>query len=130
MVDVFPTAWVVQRLGRSPGKVALTFDDGPDPRWTPKILDILKQKNAKATFFVIGRNMEDYPELVTREVAEGHAHPGGRTAPRGDGGGLSRTRLSSSPPTAPHLSQMGGCLHVGPGAYSVFRLPSAFCTVW
>ena len=72
MVDVFPTAWVVQRLGRSPGKVALTFDDGPDPRWTPKILDILKQKNAKATFFVIGRNMEDYPELVTREVAEGH----------------------------------------------------------
>ena len=70
-VDVFPTAWVVQRLGKAPGKVALTFDDGPDPRWTPKILSILKEKNAKATFFVIGRNMEDYPELVEREVDEG-----------------------------------------------------------
>jgi len=70
--QVFPTAWIVQRLGQSPGKVALTFDDGPDPRWTPKILDILKAKQAPATFFVIGRNMEDYPEIVSREVREGH----------------------------------------------------------
>ncbi len=70
--DIFPTAWVVQRLGQRNGKVALTFDDGPDPRWTPKILDILKQKSAPATFFVIGRNMEDYPDIVQREVKEGH----------------------------------------------------------
>ena len=70
--DVFPSAWVVQRLGQRPGKVALTFDDGPDPRWTPKILDILKAKQAPATFFVIGRNMEDYPEIVAREVKDGH----------------------------------------------------------
>ncbi len=72
IVDIYPSAWVVQRLGQSPGKVALTFDDGPDPRWTSKILDILKEKQVKATFFVIGRNMEDYPELVAREVSEGH----------------------------------------------------------
>jgi peptidoglycan/xylan/chitin deacetylase (PgdA/CDA1 family) len=41
--------------------VALTFDDGPDPRWTPKILDILKAKHAPATFFVIGENMQNRP---------------------------------------------------------------------
>jgi len=69
--DVIPTAYVVQRLGHAPGKVALTFDDGPDPRWTPKILQILKEKNAPATFFVIGENMENYPDLVKREVLQG-----------------------------------------------------------
>ncbi len=42
---------------------------GPDPRWTPKILDILKAKHAPATFFVIGRNMQEHPELVRREIA-------------------------------------------------------------
>ena len=44
-----------------PGWVALTFDDGPDGRWTPKILDILKAKHAPATFFVIGENMQSQP---------------------------------------------------------------------
>ena len=52
--------------------MALTFDDGPDGRWTPKILDILKAKHAPATFFVIGENMQDQPGLVQREVREGH----------------------------------------------------------
>jgi peptidoglycan/xylan/chitin deacetylase (PgdA/CDA1 family) len=52
--------------------VALTFDDGPDPRWTPKILDILKQKQANATFFVIGENMANWPGLVKREIREGN----------------------------------------------------------
>jgi peptidoglycan/xylan/chitin deacetylase (PgdA/CDA1 family)/GT2 family glycosyltransferase len=52
--------------------VALTFDDGPDGRWTPKILDILKDKHAPATFFVIGKNMQRFPDLVAREVREGH----------------------------------------------------------
>src|SRR4029453_8046846 len=45
-------------------QVAITFDDGPDPRWTPKILDILKAANVKATFFVVGVNAERYPSLV------------------------------------------------------------------
>ena len=67
-----PTSYVVQRYGFHPGWVALTFDDGPDRRWTPKILDILKDKNAPATFFVIGKNMSKFPSLVAREVREGH----------------------------------------------------------
>jgi len=53
-------------------QVAITFDDGPDPRWTPKILDILKAANVKATFFVVGVNAERYPSLVRRIVNEGH----------------------------------------------------------
>ena len=53
-------------------QVAITFDDGPDPRWTPKVLDILKAANVKATFFVVGVNAERYPALVRRIVNEGH----------------------------------------------------------
>src|SRR5712691_4737311 len=53
-------------------QVAITFDDGPDPGWTPKILDILKAANVKATFFVVGVNAERYPALVRRIVDEGH----------------------------------------------------------
>ena len=56
-----PTSYVIQRYGCHPGWVALTFDDGPDGRWTPKILDILKAKHAPATFFVIGKNMQPQP---------------------------------------------------------------------
>ncbi|WP_245856227.1 polysaccharide deacetylase family protein [Paenibacillus rigui] len=52
--------------------MALTFDDGPDPADTPQILDLLKQYDVKATFFLIGNKAERYPELVQREVAEGH----------------------------------------------------------
>lgn len=53
-------------------QVALTFDDGPDPTWTPKILDILKAKGAPAAFFLLGQQAENYPGLVRRIVAEGH----------------------------------------------------------
>jgi cellulose synthase/poly-beta-1,6-N-acetylglucosamine synthase-like glycosyltransferase/peptidoglycan/xylan/chitin deacetylase (PgdA/CDA1 family)/spore germination protein YaaH len=53
-------------------EVAITFDDGPDPRWTPKILDILKQKHAPAGFFILGQQAENYPSIVRRIVAEGH----------------------------------------------------------
>lgn len=53
-------------------EVALTFDDGPEDKWTPKILDILKQKNVKATFFVIGKQAQKYPEMLRRIHAEGH----------------------------------------------------------
>ncbi len=70
--EVMPTSYVVQRYGYHPGWVAITFDDGPDGRWTPKILDILKAKKAPATFFVIGKNMAAKPGLVYREVQEGH----------------------------------------------------------
>ena len=52
--------------------VALTFDDGPYPPYTEEILDILKEYKVTATFFVLGKNAEKFPELVRREVAEGH----------------------------------------------------------
>lgn len=52
--------------------IALTFDDGPDPRYTPQILDILKKYNVKATFFIVGSNGEKYPELISRIYREGH----------------------------------------------------------
>ena len=52
--------------------VALTFDDGPSPDWTPKILDELKKADVKATFFMLGKNVERYPDIAKRVVAEGH----------------------------------------------------------
>lgn len=52
--------------------VALTFDDGPHPRYTPKILDILAENDARATFFVIGKNLEHYGDIAERAVREGH----------------------------------------------------------
>jgi cellulose synthase/poly-beta-1,6-N-acetylglucosamine synthase-like glycosyltransferase/peptidoglycan/xylan/chitin deacetylase (PgdA/CDA1 family)/spore germination protein YaaH len=66
----FPTLYH-QGAGRE-HQVAITFDDGPDPRWTPKILDILKAANVKAAFFLVGVNAERYPSLVRRIVDEGH----------------------------------------------------------
>lgn len=54
------------------GSIALTFDDGPNPIYTPQILDILKKYNVKATFFMVGMNMEKHPEIVKRTAAEGH----------------------------------------------------------
>ncbi|MBJ7258945.1 MAG: polysaccharide deacetylase family protein [Chthoniobacterales bacterium] len=52
--------------------VALTFDDGPHPELTPKLLDILRQNGVRATFYVIGRNVATYPDIARRIVAEGH----------------------------------------------------------
>ena len=69
--DVLPSSYKIQRYGAHPGLVALTFDDGPDYNWTPKILKILKEKNAPATFFVIGKNMQLNPSLVKREIDQG-----------------------------------------------------------
>ena len=67
-----PTTFVIRQAGYSETKLALTFDDGPDPEYTPQILDILKAKHATATFFIIGENAEAYPGLVQRILAEGH----------------------------------------------------------
>ena len=55
------------------GAVALTFDDGPDPEFTPQVLDVLAAHGARATFFVVGRRARQHPELVRRALAEGHA---------------------------------------------------------
>lgn len=57
----------------SPGQsLYLTFDDGPDPDWTPRILDLLAEAGASATFFVIGSQAQALPQLVRRIVAAGH----------------------------------------------------------
>lgn len=52
--------------------IALTFDDGPDPEKTPEILDILAEYGIHATFFAVGENVKAHPELVQREIDEGH----------------------------------------------------------
>lgn len=76
-----PVVSVVQRSLRRgaisqgpPGRaeVALTFDDGPHPEWTPLVLDMLDRCRARATFFVVGRNVARYPELVVEAKRRGH----------------------------------------------------------
>lgn len=67
-----PRPYTVSRTGNRPGLVALTFDDGPDQRWTPRILDILKAKNVPATFFIVGENALTQRELLERMIREGH----------------------------------------------------------
>jgi peptidoglycan/xylan/chitin deacetylase (PgdA/CDA1 family) len=62
----------VYHVGISNKVVALTFDDGPSPTWTPKILDELKKTGVKATFFMIGEHVEKYPEIARRVAEEGH----------------------------------------------------------
>jgi peptidoglycan/xylan/chitin deacetylase (PgdA/CDA1 family) len=57
---------------RRPGELALTFDDGPNATWTPRLLDILASHDVRATFFLLGRRAEAQPELVRRIRAEGH----------------------------------------------------------
>jgi len=58
--------------GKSHDALALTFDDGPHPRYTPQLLDLLKKHGAKATFFVLGQMAEKYPDLIQRMYEEGH----------------------------------------------------------
>lgn len=52
--------------------LAMTFDDGPSAEYTPQVLDMLKARHLKATFFLVGKNVEAHPEIVRRIVAEGH----------------------------------------------------------
>jgi peptidoglycan-N-acetylglucosamine deacetylase len=52
--------------------IAITFDDGPNAELTPKLLDMLKERGIKATFFVVGKNVEEYPGIVARMATEGH----------------------------------------------------------
>ena len=75
----YPSQWVIRRTGlvdqatgaNTSKKIALTFDDGPDPQWTPQILDILHREHVPATFFVVGQNAEAHPGLISREWNEG-----------------------------------------------------------
>ncbi len=52
--------------------IAITFDDGPHPRWTAEILDVLEDRDVRATFFVVGKHVDRYPEILRRILQEGH----------------------------------------------------------
>jgi cellulose synthase/poly-beta-1,6-N-acetylglucosamine synthase-like glycosyltransferase/spore germination protein YaaH/peptidoglycan/xylan/chitin deacetylase (PgdA/CDA1 family) len=67
-----PEPYRVGRYGYARNKVAITFDDGPDPDWTPKILDVLKAKHATATFFLIGIQTDKFSSLAQRIYREGN----------------------------------------------------------
>ncbi len=68
----YPSSYVVRRAGYKPKTIVLTFDDGPDPKYTARILDILKANDVKATFFVVGSQVADNPDLLARVWNEGH----------------------------------------------------------
>ena len=67
-----PDAVVLAAMPRGAGSLYLTFDDGPDPHYTPALLDLLRQHQVRATFFLIGAKVESHPQLVQRMLAEGH----------------------------------------------------------
>ena len=71
-MDSYPLSYTVEQYGYQPKKVALSFDDGPDAEWTPKILDVLKKYNVKGTFFMIGEVAEDNVGVMQRVYREGH----------------------------------------------------------
>ncbi len=70
---VFTRRGTIYRIKTKEKKVAITFDDGPSPVWTPLILDELKKAGVKATFFMIGHHVQKYPEVAKRVVQEGHS---------------------------------------------------------
>ncbi|MET3978528.1 cellulose synthase/poly-beta-1,6-N-acetylglucosamine synthase-like glycosyltransferase/peptidoglycan/xylan/chitin deacetylase (PgdA/CDA1 family)/spore germination protein YaaH [Mucilaginibacter sp. UYP25] len=67
-----PTKYVIRKYGYKRGKVVLTFDDGPDPEFTPRILDILKKEKVPASFFVVGSMVEKNIPLLKRIYDEGY----------------------------------------------------------
>ncbi|NHN35649.1 polysaccharide deacetylase family protein [Paenibacillus agricola] len=67
-----PNSEVVWNVTTDKKLIAITFDDGPNPVYTPQILDLLNEYQAKATFFVLGKRVQMYPSIAIREVNEGH----------------------------------------------------------
>jgi len=74
---IIPTVWIrvtgngiTQQLNSD--AIAITFDDGPNPTYTPQLLNLLKKYNVKATFFVVGSKVQAYPEIIKRMSQEGH----------------------------------------------------------
>lgn len=65
-------AKVIKRVKNNSDMISFTFDDGPNPTYTPLLLDILKENNVKSTFFLLGKCVAAYPELVRRIADEGH----------------------------------------------------------
>ena len=71
-MTALPRSYVVEQYGYNPHELALTFDDGPDPTWTPKILDVLRKYHVKATFMVIGEEAQKYPGLLKEDFRDGN----------------------------------------------------------
>ena len=70
--DAVPLSYDIDQIGGAKKKLVISFDDGPDRRWTPRILDILKEKHAPGVFFVVGEAANQAPDLLKREYNEGH----------------------------------------------------------
>ena len=71
--EEYPVPHYIERFGKPTDKqIAISFDDGPDPKYTPKILDILSEKGVEANFFVLGKQAALYPDIVERMYREGH----------------------------------------------------------
>jgi cellulose synthase/poly-beta-1,6-N-acetylglucosamine synthase-like glycosyltransferase/peptidoglycan/xylan/chitin deacetylase (PgdA/CDA1 family)/spore germination protein YaaH len=71
-MDSYPLSYTVMQYGYHPKQVALSFDDGPDPEWTPRILDILKRYGVHGTFFMIGEVAQNNVGILQRAYREGH----------------------------------------------------------
>ena len=71
-MDIYPRTYTIEQYGYHPNEVALSFDDGPDPKWTPRILDVLKKKGVKGTFMMIGAEAAENVSLMQRVAREGN----------------------------------------------------------
>jgi cellulose synthase/poly-beta-1,6-N-acetylglucosamine synthase-like glycosyltransferase/peptidoglycan/xylan/chitin deacetylase (PgdA/CDA1 family)/spore germination protein YaaH len=71
-MDVYPRTYTIEQYGYHPNQVALSFDDGPDPKWTPRILDVLRNKGVHGTFMLIGSEASENIGLMQRVVREGN----------------------------------------------------------
>jgi cellulose synthase/poly-beta-1,6-N-acetylglucosamine synthase-like glycosyltransferase/peptidoglycan/xylan/chitin deacetylase (PgdA/CDA1 family)/spore germination protein YaaH len=88
----YPLPYTVQYVGYRPNQVALSFDDGPDPEWTPKILDVLKKYKVVGTFFLIGDEAQENVGVMKRIYREGH-EIGNHTYTHPDISGISTRQL-------------------------------------
>ncbi|MFZ0921436.1 MAG: glycosyltransferase, partial [Candidatus Acidiferrales bacterium] len=92
-ITKYPLSWRIERMGgNNPKELALTFDDGPNPPWTSKILDVLAKKHVPATFFVIGVEVDRYPSVLRREYDAGD-EIGNHTYTHPDFDAASRTQI-------------------------------------
>lgn len=114
----------ITHVARTPRAVALTFDDGPNPDATPVILDALGARGVKATFFVLGRHAERWPELVRRAASEGHTI--------GNHGYYHRKLHFKSPRYVRDDLTRGTRLieQAGGGRPALFRAPHGFRSPW
>ena len=114
----------IHRLATHDLAVALTFDDGPNPAATPLVLDALAERGVKATFFILGRHAERWPDLVARAAAEGHA--------LGNHGYYHRKLHLRSPAYVRRDLELGTNAMVKAGAPKpgFFRAPHGFRSPW